>query len=46
MIRSDRSSQGEGYIMYEPQAPLAIDWTAQRALLGRHYCVWQLNLYD
>src|SRR2546425_4851998 len=31
--------------MSEPQPPLAIDWTAQRAILGRHYYVWQLNLY-
>lgn len=31
--------------MSEPQPPLAIDWTAQRAVLGRHYFVWQLNLY-
>src|SRR5215470_9585866 len=31
--------------MSEPQPPLAIDWTAQRTVLGRHYYVWQLNLY-
>ena len=31
--------------MSEPQPPLAIDWTAQRAVLGRHYFIWQLNLY-
>src|SRR5712692_4739362 len=31
--------------MSEPQPPLAIDWTVQRAFLGRRYYVWQLNLY-
>jgi len=30
--------------MSEPPPPPAIDWTAQRAVLGRHYFVWQLNL--
>src|SRR5882762_4818901 len=32
--------------MSEPPPPPAIDWTAQRAVLGRHYFVWQLNLYS
>ena len=31
--------------MSDSQPPLAIDWTAQRAFLGRQCYVWQLNLY-
>ena len=27
--------------MSEPPPPPAIDWTAQRAVFGRHYYMWQ-----
>jgi DHA1 family multidrug resistance protein-like MFS transporter len=32
--------------MSDPQPTLTIDWTEQRAFLGRQVYVWQINLYS